>query len=290
MSDNYLEAVRQLEKDCDQMGRDFVSQLKERTGETLDVQGIPVALAAVFDQLEDYSSTDVQSFFLKDTLENFIGMRLERYAPGIELLHQKLTEIGATSFKKKVNNGGDNYIYCLPATFHWRYTLVCETQNRLFIVLMRYGSRATYHPDTLRSRFLQVQPAPARVELESVANKPQPWDAVLGGTPSTDEVTNSAQPQSPADEEIEKIVNDCYRPQIYIAQFPWVKSKKAIAKIEGYANMNINHLPDWANEGGYVAFLKDGQVEGAIHHYTKISYCFFSLSSFIECRDMLRVD
>ena len=252
MSDNYLEEVRQLEKDCDQMGRDFVSQLKERTGEILDVPGIPIALAAAFDQLEDYSPTDVQSFFLKKTFENFIGMRLERYAPGIESLHQKLTEIGATSFKKKVNNGGDNYVYCLPATFHWRYTLVCETQNRLFIVLMRYGSRATYHP--------------------------------------TNEVTNSAQSQPPANEEIEKIVNDCYRPQIYIAQFPWVKSKKAIAKIEGYASMDINHLPDWADEGGYVAFLKDGQVEGAIHHYTKISYCFFSLSSFIECRDMLRVD
>ena len=256
MSDNYLEEVRQLEKDCDQMGRDFVSQLKERTGKQLDVQGIPTALAAAFDQLVDYNQVDVQCFYLKQTLENFIGMRLERYAPGIESLHQRLTEIGATSFKNKVNNGGDNYVYCLPSTSYWRYTLVCETQNRFFIVLMRYGSRAADHPDDLRSRWLE-----------------------------TDSNTTA--------EEIEQIVANSYRPQIYIAQFPWAKSKKAITKIESHANMDVFHLPVWMddrNPDGYVAYLKNGQVEGAIHHYTKISYCFYSLASFIDCKDELEMD
>ena len=254
--ENYLEMVSRLEKDCDRMGREFVSQLKNRTGEHLDVRGIPIALAAMFDELVGYNQVDVDSFFLKQTLESFIGMRLERYAPGIESLHQRLSDIGATSFKNKVNNGGDNYVYCLPTTHHWRYILVCETQNRLFIVLMRYGCRADEHPDALRSHYSQAQP-----------------------TPSINE--------------IEKLIDGCYRPQIYIAQFPWNKSKKAIAHIERHAHIDADDLPDWGDDRtpyGYVAFLKDGEVEGAIHHYSKISYCLFSLASFIECKDSLSLD
>jgi hypothetical protein len=58
------------------MGRDFVRSLRERTGKRFDVTGIPVALAAVFDELFSHNKIDVNSFYLKETVEKLRGSLL----------------------------------------------------------------------------------------------------------------------------------------------------------------------------------------------------------------------
>lgn len=247
-----METRKVLEEDCDRMGKDFVRALRERTGEQSDVTGIPVALAAIFDELVAYNKVDINSFYLDRTLEKFIGMRLERYAPGIEALCAKLHEIGATSADKSVNNGGDNYVYSVKGTRCWRYVLICQTQSRSFVVLMRYGSKAITHPDKLRQDLGKTKPPLSEKDIEEVIT--------------------------------------FYRPQIYIIEQHW---RKKVVSLERYARRNDSRLPSWTDEHipyGYVAFLRDSGVEGAIHHYAKISRCLYSLASFIECRDKLELD
>jgi hypothetical protein len=252
MEDNYLETRKVLEEDCDRMGKDFVRALRERTGKQLDPTGIPIALAAVFEELVDYSKVNMDSFYLKETLAKFVGMRLERYASGIEALCAKLHEIGATSAEKKVNSGGDYYVYSIAATYRWRYVLICQTQTLSFVVLMRYGDRAETHPDKLRQSFLRVDPTLSEKDIE--------------------------------------VVISCHRPQIYVIQQSW---KKTVVSLERYAQLDDSQLPSWQDDSnlhGYVAFLRDGEVKGAIHHYGKICYCLYNLASFIECRDELELD
>jgi hypothetical protein len=252
MEDNYLEQMDALKNDCDRMGRDFVNQLKSRTGKQHDVTGIPIALAAVFDELMDYSQVDVGCFFLEETLKNFIGMRLERYAPGIEALYTRLNEIGAIGEDRKCNNGGDYYVYCLPSTHEWRYAIACETQNRKFLVLMKYGSNAKDSLEALKEKFKKLEP-------------------------------------SISESEIERVLADSYRPRIYIIQYPWDKPKRYL---ERHSELGCYDLPKWMDDltpWGYVAFLKDGQVDGAISHYDKIRYCLYTLASFIECKDELEI-
>jgi len=251
MEDNYVEMVDALKQDCDRMGKDFVRSLRERTGKQLDVTGIPIALAAIFDELIE-SKVDTDSFYLKETVQQLIGMRLERYAPGIEALAAKLHEIGATSADNKVNNGGDNYMYSISRTYFWRYVLVFETQNRIGIILMRYGREAVNNPDEIKKRLLTANPQMSEKDIEEFMSY--------------------------------------YRPQIYIIQQP---RSEELAALERYAQLNNAQLPDWTDDRtphGYVAFLKDGEVDGAIHHYGKICYCLYNLASFIECRDELELD
>lgn len=248
-----LEEVEALRADCDAMGREFVAKLRERTGKLHDVLGIPVALAAVFDELITQNKVDLDSFYLKETVGKLVAMRLERYAPGIEALHAKLVEIGATSNSAKVNNGGDNYVYAIPKTYQWRYGLICETQNRTFVVLMRYGRKGENHPDKFRKSYAKHSP---KIDQEY----------------------------------LEHVLKDLYSPQIYIAQKQWNENRsEQLSVLEALSHTDGYNLPSWADDrnphDGYVAFLKDGEVDGAIHHYGKICYCLYSLASHIECKD-----
>lgn len=251
MEDNSLEQMEILRTECDQMGREFVRQLRNRTGR-YNATGIPIAVAAILDELIHYNQVDLNCFYLKESFAKLIGMRLERYAPGIEALYARLNQIGATSNEKKVNNGGDNYIYCLPSNSYWRYALACETQNKKFLVLMRYGSKGEYLPEKIKARFERLTPVPDEKELEGLL--------------------------------------EFYRPQIYICQYPWKQSFNILKK---HSQLPTESLPDWTddrNPDGYVAFLKEGEVKGAIHHYTKIANCLYHLASFIEFRDDLELD
>ena len=218
MEENYLEMRAAVESDCSEMGKNFVGALQKRTGTGLDVVGIPIALASAFDGLIE-DKLDLQSFYLDRTVSKLVALRLERYALGIEALDIKLQETGATSRKNSVNNGGDNYVYSVKSNL-WRHALICETQNRYFIVLMRFGHDPRDDSSRLKSDLSQY-----------------------------------------------------YQP-------------KGKSRILSHAGTNEQHLPDWTDDSnlhGYVAFLKDGEVRGAIHHYGKICYCLYSLASFIEC-------
>lgn len=224
MEDSYLERRAAIEQRCQEAGAEFPSMLLDITGDELDVVGIPIALAAAFDALSN-KSTDLASFYLKETLSKLVALKIKRLVPGIEALDLQLRRDGNTSRDKRVGNGGDYYIYSHQSP-HWRHALICETQNRFFVVLMRYGSRPDLYPDEETARYCP--------------------------------------------------------PQVYIVQSNWEKDAK---QAEKYASLNDCHLPDWTNDKdphGYVAFLRDGGVDGAIYHYGKAAYCLFTLSSFIE--------
>lgn len=249
--DNYLEDHRQIVEDCDRMGREFVSTLKERTG-NYDVKGIPEAIAAMFDQLT-HGKIDLGSNMLPWAISRFMGMRMERYAPGIEALWNRLMKAGIDCCEKKVNNGGDNYVYATKASPFWRYVLICETQTRYFTVLLRYGSKAKFHPSELNDWNLEGD---------------EPYQRIAA--------------------EYQRIVAKSYRPEIFIVQEKWSADKYQPQRMEDYSLLDADNLPSWQDDlswDGYVAHLKDGLVDRGHLYYSKATYCLFSLASFIECVD-----
>lgn len=229
------------EKKVKLLSNDFLSSLHQVSDP--DVKDIPIALANIFDLLNN-SSVDVGNFYVEKTLGLYTGEKLKRYTDGIVRLNEALKNAGATSPDRAINSSSDNWIFRLDSPY-WQHAIHLRTQTRQYIVLLRFGS----DPNECRSDTERIyQSCP---------------DVNLAG--------------------LERLMDDLFAPQLHIRNCGPEYEAQEIANCN-LGGCDFLRYGD-SRDNGYVATLKDGKVDAAIHYYADICNSLYNLASHIECME-----